>query len=61
MQLYHADVEGSMADLSCGVRLDLTGARWHLRLERLVHLVVILEQADFGSFVATLTEADRWL
>ena len=40
-----------------------TGARRHHHLDHLVHLVVLLEQADFGDATGMeeLTAEDRWL
>ena len=43
--------------------LDLTGAHQHHPLGYLVHLVVRLEQEDFGDAtdMEALTAEDRWL
>ena len=43
--------------------LDLTGAHRHHPLDHLVHLVVRLEQVDFGDATGmeALTAEDRWL
>ena len=41
----------------------LTGALWHHPHDHLVHLVVHLDQADFGDAMdmVALTTEDRWL
>ena len=43
--------------------LDLTGGHRHHPLDHLVHLVVRLEQVDFGDAIdmEALTAEDRWL
>ena len=55
--------DGYAGDLSGGVRLDVTGARQHHHRDHLIHLVVHLEQVEFGDVANTeeLTAKDRWL
>ena len=49
--------DGYAGDLSGGVRLDVTGARQHHHRDHLIHLVVHLEQVEFGD--ATGLDASR--
>ena len=45
------------------MRLDVTGAHWHHHLAHLVHLVVHLEQVEFGDAagVEELPRGDWWI
>ena len=55
--------DGYAGDLSCGVRLDVTGARQHHHLDHLDHLVVHLEQVEFGdaTHMEELPRGDWWI
>ena len=41
--------DGYAGDLSGGVRLDVTGAHQHHHRDHLIHIVVHLEQVEFGD------------
>ena len=45
------------------MRLDVTGAHWHHHLAHLVHLVVHLEQVEFGDATGMkeLPRGDWWI
>ena len=45
------------------MRLDVTGAHWHHQLDHLIHLVVHLEQVEFGDAtgIEELPRGDWWI
>ena len=55
--------DGYAGERSGSVRLDVTGAHWHHHLAHLVHLVVHLEQVEFGDAagVEELPRGDWWI
>ena len=63
LDFYRGFSDGCAGEPSGSVRLDVTGAYQHHQLDHLVHLVVHLDQADFGDATGmeALTTEDRWL
>ena len=55
--------DGYAGELSGGVRLDVTGAHQHHHRDHLIHIVVHLEQVEFGDAtdMEELPQEDRWL
>ena len=55
--------DGRAGELSGSVRLDVTGAHQHHQLDHLIHLVVHLEQVEFGDAtgIEELPRGDWWI